>query len=174
MFKIESEDNFFLNKITESLIQFDIPIINKPSKIYGLIELNYRNNKIDINFNDLNKQFNCPVRVVEIINELRRMLLNHSMSFDSLTYFPFKQTLLNQKLSLKLRHSQNIIVKEILKNPVYEIKKDDLYRSLWPNDHSIQLNKLDTHLTNLKNTLRDSLNYNLIFKSVRGNLKFFN
>jgi len=51
------------------------------------------------------------------------------------------------------------------------IEKPTLYKKIWPNDKSYHINKLDTHLTNLKNELKESLNFDLIFSSSGGNLK---
>ena len=102
------------------------------------------------------------------------MILDHHVKFDSLFYYPLKQILSSNIASIRLRHIHNVITEEILKNSDHQMSKEYLYKCIWPNDHTIQPNKLDTHLTNFKNILKDSLNYNLIFKSVSGNIKFFN
>ena len=77
-----------------------------------------------------------------------------------------------KKSKLKLRNTHNHIIKEIVQSQNYSIIKEDLYKNIWPLDKEVQINKLDTHLTNLKNLFKDNLNYDLNFKSNSGNLTF--
>ena len=39
---------------------------------------------------------------------------------------------------------------------------------IWPNDKNFQINKLDTHLTNLKNLINEKLEYQINFKTIDG------
>ena len=73
---------------------------------------------------------------------------------------------------LKLTHTHNLIIQEILQNRDFKISKNDIYKKIWPNDVNIQMNKLDTHLTNLKNTLYDNFSYELKFSSTGGVINF--
>ena len=172
MYKIKCEDKFLLRQISDSLNYFEIPIIITGTKCYGQILIESYNNKIELSFQNFKRSFSLPCRVIELVNEIKKIILDHHVKFDSLLYYPLKQMLSSNISSIKLRYIHNIIIEEILKNSDYQMSKEYLYKCIWPNDHEVQLNKLDTHLTNLKNTLRDSLNYNLIFKSVSGNIKF--
>ena len=52
------------------------------------------------------------------------------------------------------------------------INKTDLYKIIWPKDVNIQINKLDTHLTNLKNLLQEHFDYTIKFKSNQGKIIF--
>ena len=45
------------------------------------------------------------------------------------------------------------------------IEKDNLYNLIWTRDKSIYINKLDTHLTNLKKKLNQELNLKINFQS---------
>ena len=83
-----------------------------------------------------------------------------------------KETLSFGPRSLKLRNTHNLIFREILKSRDTTIKKNILYDVIWPKDVDVQINKLDTHLTNLKTLLKVQLNYNLNFKSSGGILRF--
>ena len=53
-----------------------------------------------------------------------------------------------------------------------ELNKIDLYKEIWPLDKELQLNKLDTHLTNLKNHLKEKINFNFLFFSRSGSIYF--
>ncbi len=83
-----------------------------------------------------------------------------------------KEYLKFQNNYLKLTHTHNLIIQEILQNRDFKILKNDIYKKIWPNDVNIQMNKLDTHLTNLKNTLYDNFAYDLKFSSTGGVINF--
>ena len=51
------------------------------------------------------------------------------------------------------------------------IDKEILYKSIWKKDKSIYINKLDTHLTNLKKKLKQDLEINVNFQSQKKNLR---
>ena len=65
---------------------------------------------------------------------------------------------------------QNIILNNILLSKD-GVDKDLLYQRIWKRDKSIQINKLDTHLTNLKNKLNDELNLSVNFQSYEKKLR---
>ena len=50
----------------------------------------------------------------------------------------------------------------------FEINKNNLYKLIWQNDYEVSMNKLDTHITNLKNILKKDLNFNLLVKTEGG------
>ena len=51
------------------------------------------------------------------------------------------------------------------------IDKDYLYNLIWKRDKSIYINKLDTHLTNLKKKLNQELNLKINFQSLNKKLR---
>ena len=59
----------------------------------------------------------------------------------------------------------------LLLNSSDGIKKIDLIKIIWPNDKDIFFNKLDTHLTNLKNYLKSESDFDLKFTSKSGLIK---
>ena len=59
----------------------------------------------------------------------------------------------------------------LLLNSEKGIKKIDLIRTVWPNDKEMFLNKLDTHLTNLKKNLFNEIGYDFKFSSKSGIIK---
>ena len=64
-----------------------------------------------------------------------------------------------------------MIFQELIRAKDTGIKKTNLYSIIWPNDYNIQINKLDTHLTNLKNFLKSEINYELNYLSQSGIIK---
>ena len=69
------------------------------------------------------------------------------------------------------KKDKNIIDRKQIILGILSIQKLDLYKILWPNDKNIQLNKLDTHLTNLKNLFEKEFNYNLNYFSKQSIIK---
>ena len=65
---------------------------------------------------------------------------------------------------------QNIIMTNLLSSKD-GIDKDKLYQLIWKKDKSIYINKLDTHLTNLKKKLKQELNIKVNFQSQKKNLR---
>jgi DNA-binding response OmpR family regulator len=63
-------------------------------------------------------------------------------------------------------------MKNIILNYKNGISKNELYKILWPNDYEIHLNKIDTHLSNLKNFLHKEINYNLNYSTNNSIIKF--
>ena len=51
------------------------------------------------------------------------------------------------------------------------VNKDELYGLIWKNDKEVSINKLDTHLTNLKKKLKQELDIKINFQSQNKNLK---
>ena len=51
------------------------------------------------------------------------------------------------------------------------LTKESLYKKIWKRDKSIFINKLDTHLTNLKKKLKQELDIKINFQSQNKNLK---
>ena len=73
----------------------------------------------------------------------------------------------------KITHLGSIhitIFTKFLLNIDVGIDKKQLYKELWPGDKDIYINKLDTHLTNLKNKINSDLSYDLKFTSSKGRI----
>ena len=45
------------------------------------------------------------------------------------------------------------------------VDKEYLYSLVWPEDKNLSINKLDSHLTNLKNYMKESLDLSIKFHS---------
>ena len=173
MYQIETKDLFFKDIITKLLIQKNFPVHNKKnSTTYGTINIKILENSLSITYENDVLNFNAPIDFNKLWSGLYNLLLNHRIILNSLEYFPLKEEIVYNKSNLKLRNTHNQIIREIVLSQNYSIIKEDLYKSIWPLDKEVQINKLDTHLTNLKNLFKDNLNYDLNFKSNSGNLTF--
>ena len=79
-------------------------------------------------------------------------------------YFPYQRVIIKENKKTLLSDIQNLIISNLIMNQE-GIDKDYLYNLIWKRDKSIYINKLDTHLTNLKKKLNQELNLKINFQS---------
>ena len=88
-----------------------------------------------------------------------------------LNYNPIKQSLSFNDNSINLNYIHNIIMTHLTLNLNIGINKSNLYKLIWPYDKYIQINKLDTHITNLKIKVKEFLKVDLTIISSSGVIK---
>lgn len=134
------------------------------------INLNFNIRKLDINFNGLHEtKTNLPISLKDIFNLFDQCNNLISIKVSNLIYFPYKSLIVKYDNKLNLTEIHNKIFLHLSLYPE-GVKKDLLYKKIWPNDKDFNINKLDTHLTNLKKILEKNFNFNLTFSSRGGNL----
>jgi len=172
MFLIASKDEFLLGHIANLFKQKNICITHDIKQKYFLsINCEISNKTLFISFNKKQIQYNLPILFEEVVYKLLQELSKFEYNFNNLIYNPINQTVgLNNKI-IKLKSFHNIIIKELILNKDLGVKKNVIYSKLWPNDKLLLINKLDTHLTNLKNFLKEELNFDLKFSSIAGQIK---
>lgn len=173
MFNIKTNNNFLEKKILELFIQKGLRINqNNHYNSSGLIELNFNNSFLKLKFENQKVEVKYPINFSSLWHNIFYLLVDHKVSFGQLDYFPMKELISHQNIEIKLTHTQNLIIQNILQMKNQKISKIDLYKNIWPNDVDTHINKLDTHLTNLKNMLLQKFGYNLQFNSSAGVLTF--
>ena len=92
------------------------------------------------------------------------MLNKFEINFYNADYFPFQNKIVYAQKTLYLKNIHSIILYNLV---LYKdgIEKEILYRLIWPKDKDILINKLDSHLTNLKNYISESIGINIKFQS---------
>lgn len=105
-----------------------------------------------------------PFSFKSVLDAIDKILNSYEYNLQSVIYAPFRQELVNQTKKLKLTDIHNLILVNLIMYQ-YEIDKNILYKKIWPKDKEIQINKLDTHLTNLKNLINKNIDYDLKFKT---------
>lgn len=123
------------------------------------ISLSEKNLEISIDKDYLS--FSLPIEFHYFFSELLKKMNNLSLNYPRFIYFPFKQTIIANNKEVQLRNTHNTIIKNLLLTQENGISRKELYFYIWPNDKDIQINKLDTHLTNLKNYFLENLNLKL-------------
>lgn len=171
MFELIANDLFFKKKLI-SLLNFkqNIFICDDQSSTFASIKFEFNNAKILISLEKNSVLLKTPCRFEVLSKAVRGLLSNLTLTYNHMIYSPIHQTCEYQKNSSNLNNIHNIILANLLLNLTMGINKADLYKKIWPIDKDIQINKLDTHLTNLKNKLRNEINFDVKFSSNRGKI----
>ena len=132
-----------------------------------LIEVNIEknNNTLVLSSNFCSKFIiRTPCSFKNINAALENIYNIYEYKFDNFIYNPSKQVFKNAVSIVNLNDIHNKILLSLI---IYKkgVDKNNLYKHLWNNDKEIYMNKLDTHLTNLKNLLKTKINFILKIKS---------
>lgn len=175
MFEIKSDKSFLKNNLIFLLKEKNFPLMDESlGNHYGLINLELVDtSKLIISFNNQKLYFNLPIFFTKIYADLVKLVSEKEILIDNLKYNYFKQTLTLNHKSISLGNTHNIIFLQSLLCKSNGIEKLALYKAIWPKDFEVYINKLDTHLTNLRNLLKKEFKFNFVFNSYKG-LIFFN
>ena len=173
MYQINSENKFLLNSIISILNQKNFPILQlEKQNSYGSIDIISNENCIIIKFEDKKIKLSLPFGINHLWKSLQLLTSDSQVNFGNLSYFPTQEMLCFKDKTVKLTYTHNTIVRAILLNKGLPIKKKDLYYLIWPSDVDVYINKLDTHLTNLKNLLFVNFKFEFSFSSQEGFITF--
>lgn len=164
MIIIESED-LFLNRSINSLLQQKDLLINENKKNNEvIISLKHHETKLFATLNNKTFNFSLPMNINSFLGKIIEELFLFKILFNHIEYFPYQRAISFNQKKTYLTDIQNKIVNFLFKNE-NGIDKYELYRLIWNKDAEVSMNKLDTHLTNLKNQINNDLNLNFIFQS---------
>lgn len=170
MIEFKCKNNFLNNAFTDLFKQKNFIEINSLKMPNNIIQIEDSTDKITFAFNSFKKQFVKPTTFSVIFNDLRKEIVKIKYEFNCLFYFPFLREIVKGEISIHLSDIQNKILLQLVLNE-NEVNKEELYKFIWPNDKEISINKLDTHLTNLKNELSNNLGVFINFQSKDKKLK---
>lgn len=128
------------------------------------IIINQNNDKIIFAYGKEFKNFDTPININDLNKEFLNLLNKFEINFYNADYFPFQNKIVYAQKILYLKNIHSIILYNLV---LYKdgIEKEILYRLIWPKDKDILINKLDSHLTNLKNYISESIGINIKFQS---------
>ena len=170
MLLINSNNPHYLEAFKNLFKQKKISISDNISdKFFAEIFFDIQNDsKLIISTQGLKKIFNLPLEFENIFNFLVDHISTLKIEYGKIDYFPYKQELIFREKKFHLKEIHNIIFANLILNKQTGIDKSILYKKSWPLDKVFSINKLETHLTNLKNELRDNLQFNFQFSSNEG------
>lgn len=143
---------------------------NKTKNIFKKIYIENSAENINISMDTKKINYKKPIIYKSIHSGLFSFLSNTFYKFENFTYYPLLQKIENQNIDIKLTYTHSIILNNLLLNKD-GTEKLELYNLLWPNDKNIHLNKLDTHLTNLKNLFEKEFDYIFNYSSKQSLLR---
>ena len=115
--------------------------------------------------------FKLPIDINIFQKKIYEKLFEININFENGRYFPYQRLIKkNDYEKIYLSYLQNIILSNLIVNQK-GIEKFVLYKLIWPEDRNISINKLETHLTNLKTHINSNLDININFQSQNKILK---
>tara|TARA_B100000925_G_scaffold98250_2_gene71749 strand:+ start:1666 stop:2190 length:525 start_codon:yes stop_codon:yes gene_type:complete len=170
MIIFKSADSFLERHFNNLTRQFNLYSADT-NKNFITIDLIMKNDQLIFSVVDENIKFNLPLNFDEFFSFLKNKLINTFLTIENIKFYPFKNLIIYNDLSFYLKDIHNIIFSNLILDIDQGINKTDLYKILWPQDKDISINKLDTHLTNLKNQIYDNLKLQLQVNSKNNLLK---
>tara|TARA_E500000178_G_C16983729_1_gene737134 strand:- start:1273 stop:1821 length:549 start_codon:yes stop_codon:yes gene_type:complete len=167
---IDCEKNFFFEKFTDLLIQKNIIVINKKIESFPTLNISFKEKEISINSSLIIRKFSLPMKIDNVISSLFELINNFYFKNSVIQYFPYSKYIKDQNSQKKINLNEihNIILSNLFLNFDKGLSKEELYYFIWPKDKIYSQNKLDTHLTNLKNILSGLENFKKNFKTEKG------
>jgi len=169
MFLLESDDLLLASSISSILKQKKIShTLEKEEKYFFALKLIQKNKYIEFicSFNSL--KIETPTTISLIVKNISQSFINFNLDIKGAKFYPLKRSLVYKNKEAYLGDIHFIILSQLMLNNDRGLDKIKLYKTIWPLDKDLQLNKLDTHLTNLKNHLKEKINLNLLFFSRAG------
>ena len=164
MIKITCNDELFYSTIINLLVRKNFVSEKNVDKFFAIINVEVKNNNIYLECEDKQENLSLPIDVNLLLGQILRIISDIKISKDEYDYFPYQRLLLRDSKKSLLSDIQNIIFSNLVISKS-GINKDNLYSLIWKKDKDISMNKLDTHLTNLKNQLKNDLGITANFQS---------
>lgn len=156
MINIEFENDFISKSVLEIFKQMDFLNITNENNSFATIKIVQKKDVILLVLDDTKISFKLPIEYQVLFQNLQNLLKNVVVAKGSFHYFPFQSLVINKHKKLLLTELQNKLFSSLLLNK-QGIGKEDLYKLIWPNDRNLSFNKIETHMTNLKNYLKSEL-----------------
>ena len=170
MIKLECDDDKLLNVINNLFEQKDLIYRVKSDQYFVIIRIELTANDINIDINGSKNNLPLPIDINYFFSQILKSISSVKLSLKDYEYFPYQRLLSGNKKKSFLSDIQNTIISNLVISN-NGINKDTLYGLIWSKDKEISINKLDTHLTNLKNQLNKELDLSVNFQSQDKNLR---
>ena len=170
MIKLECDDYKLLNVINNLFEQKNLIYKVKSEQYFVIIKIEVTSNNINIDINGRKNNLPLPIDINYFFSQILKSISNVKLSLKDYEYFPYQRLLSGNKKKSFLSDIQNTIISNLVISN-NGLNKDTLYGLIWSKDKEISINKLDTHLTNLKNQLNKELDLSVNFQSQDKNLR---
>ena len=172
MFLLKSNDEFTLKSISHLFNQREYYYtLDDNKKYFFIVKIKKFEKELQIKSHQKISTLKIPVTFNVLSAALSKLLHDHSIEIGSIKFYPYRQSLHYKDRYTNLGNIHFIIFSQLILSHPDTIEKVDLYKNIWPKDKEYQMNKLDTHLTNLKNYLDEKIDIKLNFSSISGKIK---
>lgn len=163
MIKINCQNQLLLQTLNDYSVSKGIYLKGISEHLYTVdIKSNEQNLIVAIDKSE--KTFSLPIDINSLTSYLSEKIKNLFVLIKGFEYFPYKRLILKNNKKSYLTDIQNIIFYNLFFSKL-GIDKQVLYEIIWNKDKDISINKLDTHLTNLKNQLLKEIGLKINFQS---------
>ena len=164
MIKLICDNQLLYKTLSNYLIQKNILLASSNDIHQIVIEIQDREKSIILNINGYKIDISLPIDINFLNSQILKKIIDINFPIGSYKYFPYQRVISNHHKKALLSEIQNLIISNLIVNKE-GIDKDNLYNLIWKRDKSTYINKLDTHLTNLKKKLNQELNLKIYFQS---------
>ena len=170
MIKLNCNNYLVKQTLTNYLENKSISLASESDSYFTSIKIRETEKSISLIISGYKKEFSIPVDLNFVSSEILKSIADINLKISGYNYYPYQRLIKNSKKRSLLSDIQSIILNNIFLSKE-GVDKELLYKRVWKRDKSIQINKLDTHLTNLKNKLNDELDLNVNFHSYEKKLR---
>ncbi len=170
MIKLDCDDDKLLKVINNLFEQKNLIYKVKSNQYFVNIKIKVNSNNINIDINGSKNNLTLPIDINYFFSQILKSISNVKLSLKDYEYFPYQRLLSGNHKKSFLSDIQNTIISNLVSS-TQGVNKDTLYGLIWKKDKEISINKLDTHLTNLKNQLKKELDLSINFQSHDKNLR---
>ena len=149
MIEIKSQNKLLLSTINNYFVSKGFALSGVSQKLF-IIDIESNEKNLIIKFNEIKKTFTLPAEINSVASYILENVKNVFVPIKGFKYFPYKRSISSHQKKSHLTDIQNTIFYNLLFSNE-GLDKDFLYEMIWTKDKNISINKLDTHLTNLKN-----------------------
>ena len=170
MIKLQCNNQLICKTFNNLLDQKNIIHRSIKNENTSILQIEESDNKVTLFFKEFKKNYLKPINLNYLMTDLIKEISRINYDLGEKLYFPYLRQIRNNQKKIFLSEIQNIILFNLIEYP-QGINKNKLYSLIWSKDKIISINKLDTHLTNLKNLLLEEFDFKINFSSFEKNLK---
>ena len=163
MIKLKCNDILLFKTINALFEQKNLTNKLNHEKYFAVIRFDYSKTNLYLIINGEETVLKTPININYFFSTVLNIVVDVRVPIGNCFYFPYKRALTNNNRKSLLSDIQNVIISNLISNN--GINKHTLYSLIWKKDKDISINKLDTHLTNLKNQLKKELGIEINFQS---------
>ena len=169
MFLLNSNDPLIVHTISSILQQMEIVhTLDQKKKYFFKIEIIKNSKNIELRGISKILKLDIPTSINSLIKKIYNLFSDFTLDINGAKFYPLKHSLVYRDEETYLGNIHFIIFSQLLLYRDNGVDKTELYKEIWPQDKDYQFNKLDTHLTNLKNHLKEKINFDLLFSTRSG------